>query len=160
MNEYNPETGDFLWHKILMDIKRNNPQINNVYPEIGSFFNTLAIQDPVMCEHGMGLNIKTYGADHVVWGTDCLWWGSPQWGIEAFKRFQIRDELCEKHGYAKITDDVRAKIFGLNAAKLYGIDVNAQRNALPADALTRVKQAYLDRGGLRDNDYHGWVQHA
>ncbi len=158
MNEYNPETGDFLWHKILMDIKRNNPQINNVYPEVGSFFNTLAIQDPVMCMHGMGLNIKTYGADHVVWGTDCLWWGSPQWGIDAFKRFQISDELCEKHGYKKITDEDRARIFGLNAAKLYGIDVNAQRNALPADALTRVKQAYLERGGLRDNDYHGWVQ--
>jgi uncharacterized protein len=160
MNEYNPETGDFLWHKVLMDVKRNNPQINNVYPEIGSFFNTLAIQDPVMAMHGMGLNIKTYGADHVVWGTDCLWWGSPQWGIDAFKRFQISDELCDKHGYAKITDQDRAKIFGLNAARLYGIDVNAQRNALPADALSRVKQAYLDRGGLRDNDYHGWVQHA
>ena len=158
MNEYNPQTGDFLWHKVLMDIKRRNPQINNVYPEVGSFFNTLAIQDPVMCMHGMGLNIKTYGADHVVWGTDCLWWGSPQWGIEAFKRFQISDELCEKHGYAKITDEVRAQIFGLNAAKLYGVDVNAARNALPADALSRVKQAYLERGGLRDNDYHGWVR--
>jgi hypothetical protein len=38
--------------------------------------------------------------------------------------------------------------------------VKAARNALPADALSRVKEAYLDRGGLRDNDYHGWVQHA
>lgn len=160
MNEYNPETGDFLWHKILMDVKRRNPGIKNVYPEIGSFFNTLAVQDPVMAMHGMGLNIKTYGADHVVWGTDCLWWGSPQWGIDAFKRFQISDELCEKHGYAKITEDDKAKIFGLNAAKLYGIDVKAQRNALPADALSRIKEAYLDRGGLRDNDYHGWVQNG
>jgi predicted TIM-barrel fold metal-dependent hydrolase len=160
MNEYNPETGDFLWHKILMDVKRKNPQINNVYPEIGSFFNTLVVQDPVMAMHGMGLNIKTYGADHVVWGTDCLWWGSPQWGIEAFQRFQISDELCEKHGYKKITDEDKAKIFGLNAAKLYGIDVKAQRNALPTDALERIKQVYLDRGGLRDNDAHGWVRPA
>jgi predicted TIM-barrel fold metal-dependent hydrolase len=160
MNEYNPETGDFLWHKVLMDIKRRNPKINNVYPEIGSFFNTLVVQDPIMAMHGMGLNIKTYGADHVVWGTDCLWWGSPQWGIEAFQRFQISDEMCEKHGYKKITDDDKAKIFGLNAAKLYGVDVKAQRNALPADALEKIKQAYLDRGGLRDNDYHGWVRQA
>jgi hypothetical protein len=160
MNEYNPETGDFLWHKILMDVKRKNPQITNVYPEIGSFFNTLVVQDPIMAMHGMGLNIKTYGADHVIWGTDCLWWGSPQWGIEAFQRFQISDEMCEKHGYKKITDEDKARIFGLNAAKLYNVDVNAQRNALPADALEKVKAAYIEKGGLRDNDAHGWVKNA
>lgn len=160
MNEYDPETGDFLWHKILMDIKRRNPQIANVHPEVGSFFNTLVVQDPIMAMHGMGLNIKTYGADHVIWGTDCLWWGSPQWSIEAFQRFQISDELCEKHGYKKITEEDKARIFGLNAAKLYNIDVNAQRNALPGDALEKVKQAYLDRGGMRDNDAHGWVRKA
>ena len=33
-NQYDPTTGDFEWHKILMDIKKRNPQINNVYPEI------------------------------------------------------------------------------------------------------------------------------
>ena len=58
MNEYNPETGDFLWHKVLMDIKRKNPQINNVYPEVGSFFNTLAIQDPVIAVAGQGAKRK------------------------------------------------------------------------------------------------------
>lgn len=160
MNEYNPETGDFQWHKILMDIKRRNPGMNNVYCEIGSFFNTLIVQDPIMAMHGMGLNIKEYGADHVVWGTDCLWWGSPQWSIEAFMRFQISDEMCEKHGYSKITDEDKAKIFGLNAAKIYGVDPNAQRNQLPADTLTQIKEAYLHHGGMRDNHAHGWVQEA
>lgn len=158
MNEYDPETGDFLWHKILMDIKRRNPAMNNVYCEIGSFFNTLVVQDPEMAMHGMGLNIKNYGADHVVWGTDCLWWGSPQWSIEAFQRFQISDEFCEKYGYSKITEEDKAKIFGLNAAQIYGVDPNEQRNALPNDALSRVKEAYLDRGGMRSNFAHGWVK--
>ncbi|MGE0408232.1 MAG: amidohydrolase family protein [Amphiplicatus sp.] len=160
MNEYNPETGDFLWHKVLMDIKRRNPGMNNVYCEIGSFFNTLVVQDPVMAMHGMGLNIKEYGADHVVWGTDCLWWGSPQWSIEAFMRFQISDELCEKHGYKKITDEDKAKIFGLNAAKIYGVDPEEQRNRLPGDTLSRIKEAYLHHGGMRDNHAHGWVRQA
>jgi uncharacterized protein len=141
-------------------VKRKNPQITNVYPEIGSFFNTLVVQDPIMAMHGMGLNIKTYGADHVVWGTDCLWWGSPQWSIEAFQRFQISDEMCEKHGYKKITEEDKARIFGLNAAKLYNVDVNAQRNALPGDALEKLKVAYVEKGGLRDNDAHGWVRKA
>jgi len=108
--------------------------------------------------HLMGKNIKLYGADHGIWGTDCLWWGSPQWVIDAFKRFQISDELCEKFGYQKLTREDKAKIFGLNAAKLYGVDVQAQRNALPKDSLSRLKMAYLDQGGMRENAAYGWVR--
>lgn len=157
-NKYDPTTGDFEWHSVLMDIKKRNPKINNVYCEIGSFFNILAVVDPIMAMHGLGKNIKYYGADHVVWGTDCLWWGSPQWGIDALKRFQISDEMCEKFGYKKITNEDKAKIFGLNAAKLYKVDVKAKRNPLKADALEQMKIAYEERGGQRDNAAHGWVR--
>jgi predicted TIM-barrel fold metal-dependent hydrolase len=157
-NKYDPATGDFEWHSVLMDIKKRNPKISNIYCEVGSFFNILAVYDPVLAMHGMGKNIKTYGADHVIWGTDCLWWGSPQWGIDAFKRFQISDELCEKFGYKKISVEDKKKIFGLNAAKVYGVDVKAKRNALPADSLEKLKLAYLDRGGLRSNGAYGWVR--
>ena len=111
-----------------------------------------------MAMHGIGKNIKYYGADHVIWGTDCLWWGSPQWVIEAFKRFQISDEICEKFGYKKITKEDKAKIFGLNAARLYGIDLKAKRNALPADAISRLRTEYRGRGGLRNNAAYGWVR--
>ena len=44
------------------------------------------------------LTPRSFGADHVIWGTDCIWWGSPQWLIEAFRRFQIPDELVEGYG--------------------------------------------------------------
>lgn len=157
-NEYDPVTGDFLWHKILMDIKVRNPRIENVYPEIGSFFAPLLIDDPILCMHGIGKNVKIYGSDHVIWGTDCLWWGSPQWAIDAFKRFQISDEMCDKFGYRKLSREDKAKIFGLNAARLYKVDLKAKRNALPADALERLKAEYLDRGGQRENGAHGWVR--
>jgi predicted TIM-barrel fold metal-dependent hydrolase len=153
-----PTTGDLAWHNILMDIKKRNPKMNNVYPEIGSFFGPLAIADPIMCMHGMGKNIKYYGADHVIWGTDCLWWGSPQWVIDAFKRFQISDDMCEKFGYKKISKEDKAKIFGLNAARLYKIDANEKRKALPEDALSKLKTAYLDGGGMRNNAAYGWVR--
>jgi predicted TIM-barrel fold metal-dependent hydrolase len=155
---YDPTTGDFAWHDVLMKIKERNPKINNVYPEIGSAFGSLAIQHPEMAEHLMGKNVKYYGVDHVIWGTDCLWWGSPQWVIDAFKRFQISDKLCEKFGYQKLTKEDKAKIFGLNAAKIYGVDVNAQRKALPADALSKLKTAYRDQGGQRTNAAYGWVR--
>jgi hypothetical protein len=108
--------------------------------------------------HGIGKNVKTYGADHVIWGTDCLWWGSPQWCIDAFKRFQISDEMCEKFGYKKLTKEDKARIFGLNAAKIYGVDVKAQRKALPADTLSRLKVAYVEGGGMRENAAYGWVR--
>lgn len=157
-NQYDPTTGDFAWHSILMDIKRRNPKMNNVYCEIGSFFGPLVIANPIIAMHGMGKNIKYYGSDHVLWGTDCIWWGSPQWLIDAFKRFQISDELCEKFGYQKITKLDKARIFGLNAAKLYGLDLKARRNALPADALDRLKTAYLECGGQRSCEAYGWVR--
>lgn len=155
---FDPSTGDFAWHDVLMKLKERNPKITNVYPEIGSAFGSLAIQHPIMCQHLMGKNIKNYGADHVIWGTDCLWWGSPQWVIDAFKRFQISDELCDKFGYKKLTKEDKAKIFGLNAAKIYGVDVAAQRKALPADALQRLKTVYNDQGGQRENAAYGWVR--
>jgi uncharacterized protein len=157
-NKFDPKTGDFEWHSVLMDIKKRNPQMSNVYCEVGSFFNALVVADPVLCMHGMGKNIKHYGADHVVWGTDCLWWGSPQWAIDAFKRFDISDEFVEKFGYAKISKADKARILGLNAAKLYNVDVKAKRNAIPGDRLEKAKLAYLADGGQRQNAAYGWVR--
>jgi hypothetical protein len=158
LNKYEPSTGDFEWHSVLMDIKKRNPQIDNVYCELGSFFGPLAISHPEMAMHGMGKNLKYYGADRILWGTDCLWWGSPQWVIDAFKRFQITDEFAEKFGYPKLTKEDKAKILGLNAARIYGVDAKAQRSLLPKDALSQLKTAYLDYGGQRSNVAPGWVR--
>lgn len=154
----NPVTGDMAWHNVLMDVKKRNPKMTNVYPEIGSFFGPLLIAHPGLAMHGIGKNIQHYGVDHVIWGTDCIWWGSPQWVIDAFKRFQISDEYCDKFGYKKLSKQDKAKIFGLNAARLYQIDVKARRTALPADALSRLKAAYLNDGGQPNNAAHGWVR--
>ena len=157
-NQFNPTTGDFLWHNVLMDIKKRNPKLNNVYCEIGSSFGLLAVENPAMCQHLMGKNLKYYGADHVVWGTDCLWWGSPQWAIDLFKRFQFTDEMCEKFGYKKLTKADKEKIFGLNAAKVYKVDVKAKRKGLPVDALTKFKKVYKEEGGEASHRAAGWVR--
>jgi predicted TIM-barrel fold metal-dependent hydrolase len=158
---YDPTTGDFAWHADLMRIKERNPQLTNVFPELGSAFNTAAVMHPEMAMHLMGRNIKFFGADHVIWGTDCLWWGSPQWGIDALKRFQISDELCERFGYAKITEEDKRLIFGLNAARIYGVDVNEQRNSVPPDAFSMWKEQYEQLEypmAFRSNAAHGWVR--
>ncbi|MDE0100865.1 MAG: amidohydrolase family protein [Bryobacterales bacterium] len=155
---FDPTTGDFAWHDVLMGIKRRNPGIDNVYCEIGSAFGTLAIAHPVMCMHLMGKNIQHYGSDRVLWGTDCIWWGSPQWCIEAFKRFQISDEICERFGYSKLSREDKRRIFGLNAAALYAIDPEESRRAHLADGVARMKTGYRERGINPDNAAHGWVR--
>ncbi len=64
--------------------------------------------------------MKFMGEDRIVFGSDSVWYGSPQWQIEAFWRFQIPAELREKYGYPELTEKAKRKILGLNSAKLYG----------------------------------------
>lgn len=132
--------------------------MDNVYMELGSVFGHTAITHPLVCGHLMGQLMKAFGSDHIVWGTDCIWWGSPQWQIEAFRRFQIPEKLQETFGYAAITDEDRKKIFGLNAARIYGIDANAARNALPDDSLTKYREDYQQKGAAPSNTQYGWIR--
>jgi predicted TIM-barrel fold metal-dependent hydrolase len=65
------------------------------------------------------------GADHVCWGTDSVWFGSPQWQIEAMRRFEIPAELRKRFGYPALGEadgKIKNMIFGENSARLYGID--------------------------------------
>jgi hypothetical protein len=115
------------------------------------------VTHPDVCGHLLGQCIKAVGADHVIWGTDSIWWGSPQWQIEAMRRFQIPETLREKHGYAAITDRERALIFGLNSARLFDIDVKAQLQAIPGDALSQMKTAYEAAGAEPSHLQYGWI---
>ena len=58
----------------------------------------------------------------MLWGTDSLWYGSPQDQIQAFRAFEISPELQERYGYPALTPEVKRKILGGNALALYGVD--------------------------------------
>ena len=73
--------------------------VKNVYLELGAVFGHSVVTHPEVCGHLLGQVIAAVGADHVIWGTDSIWWGSPQWQIEAFRRFQIPEALQAKFGY-------------------------------------------------------------
>ena len=47
----------------------------------------------------MGIMGKGLGYDHVVWGTDAVWTGSPQWQIEALRRLEIPEDMQKKYGF-------------------------------------------------------------
>jgi len=105
----------------------------------------------------MGQIVDAFGADHVLWGTDSIWYGAPQWQIEAFRRFEIPQALVDAHGYQPLNRLVKEQIFGLNAARLFGVDVRAKRNEVPKDYLSQIKMAYLDEGPAPSHRFYGWV---
>ncbi|MBL8202362.1 MAG: amidohydrolase family protein [Chromatiales bacterium] len=131
--------------------------VKNVYLELGAVFGHSVVTHPEVCGHLLGQVIAAVGPDHVIWGTDSIWWGSPQWQIEAFRRFQIPEPLQSKFGYQPITDRDRERIFGLNSARLFNIDVTEARKALPADALSQMKTAYQAEGAEPSLTQYGWV---
>ncbi|MEL6891141.1 MAG: amidohydrolase, partial [Actinomycetota bacterium] len=79
-------------------------------------------------------------------GTDSIWYGSPQSQIEAFRAFSITPEFQERYGYPALTVDVKSKILGGNAARLYGIDPAMQSCAPSATDRAQLRRELSDRG--------------
>src|SRR6266545_1447361 len=125
------QTADVLWTTEFCQMKKKEPGLKNIYMELGSTFGQLVTTNPTACAHLIGQLVDAFGADHVLWGTDSIWYGTPQWQIEAFRRFEIPQALVDRHGYAPLTREVKERIFGLNAARVFGVDVNAKRNEIP-----------------------------
>lgn len=150
-------TGDIPWTSDFCRMKRGEPTIQNIYMELGSTFGQLVITHPDICAHLLGDIIKAFGVDHVLWGTDSIWYGTPQWQIEAFRRFLIPDRLIEAHGYPALTRHVKERIFGLNAARLFHMDTAAPRHQVPTDYLSRIKMSYLEESPEPSGRFYGWI---
>ncbi len=144
------------WISDIFRILRRNPKIRNIYFELGSTFQQLSMSNPTRCLHMLGQMIQVAGADHILWGTDCIWGGSPQSQIERMRRLRMTDELAEKFKYPQLTDEVKNQILGLNAARLLNVDVKAQRNAIKTDKLTMIREEYR-QNPLPSNTQYGWI---
>jgi len=116
---------------------------SNVYAELGSTWRFL-MRDPDQAAHALGKLIVACGDNNVLWGTDSIWYGSPQDQIQAFRTFQIAAPLRERHGYPEITPALRAKIFGLNAANVYGLAPTEVKRYTARDAVAHKRAAYLE----------------
>jgi predicted TIM-barrel fold metal-dependent hydrolase len=151
------QSAEVPWTTEFCRMKKKEPGLTNIYMELGSTFGQLATTNPTACAHLLGQVIDAFGADRVLWGTDSIWYGSPQWQIEAFRRFEIPQALVDAHGYRPLTRQVKEQIFGLNAARVFGVDVDAKRNEIPKDYLSRIKMSYLDEGPTPTHHFYGWT---
>lgn len=114
------------------------PPNSNVWVDLGTLWRQLLTR-PDQAAHALGKVLSRVGEDRVLWGTDAVWYGSPQAQIMAFRTFEISDEFQSRFGYPAITDALRRKVFGLNAASLFGLDPEALRCALASDPLADAK---------------------
>jgi hypothetical protein len=126
----------------------------NCYAEIGTTWASSVVTFPTVAAHIMGQLMKFMGEDRIVFGSDSVWYGSPQWQIEALWRFQIPEALRQKYGYPELTESAKRKILGLTSAKLYGIQAldTGSYKPVPKDYESRIPEklkTLLEFGQLR-----------
>ncbi len=154
------KTGEIRWVTDLARMREEHG-VNNVYGELGTTFGTSAVANPRFAAAIVGSLVNGLGADHVVWGTDSVWYGSPQWQIEAFRRLEIPEDMAKKHGWKTRLGDadsrIKRMIFGENSAKLYNYKIKAEYENIGTDKLAQMKEIYERTGGERNNAYYGYI---
>ena len=115
--------------------RHNVPPNDNVWVDIATMWRQLLTQ-PDQAAHALGKLLSRVGAQRVLWGTDAIWYGSPEPQIMAMKAFEITPEFQDTYQYPALTDELKADLFGQNAARLFGLDPTATRCGLVEDPLT------------------------
>ncbi len=156
------QTGRIKWATDLAEIPAKYG-VTNVYGEIGTAFANSAVANPRFAAAFIGTLVRGLGADHVVWGSDSVWYGSPQWQIEALRRLEIPEDMQKTHGFAPLGPAdgiVKTAIFGGNSARLYKLDVRSAQGEITRDKIAAIKAEYVAMGGMRSNTRYGYVHRA
>jgi predicted TIM-barrel fold metal-dependent hydrolase len=112
----------------------------NIYAELGSTWRAV-MSEPETAAHILGKLLAEFGPDNVVWGTDSIWYGSPQDQIQAFRAFEITPEFQDQFGYPELTPKTKRKILGRTSARLYGVKPKRDACDFTREELEEVRQA-------------------
>jgi predicted TIM-barrel fold metal-dependent hydrolase len=158
------KTGNINWVTDLARIPEKHG-VSNVYADLGTTFAASAIANPRFCAAVVGTLAKGLGHDHIFWGTDSVWYGSPQWQIEAFRRLEIPEDMQKRFGFAPLgpaDGAVKSAILGMNGVQHYKIALReADLSPWEQDGIGKAKHAYLQQGGPeRSNAAYGYVVKA
>jgi predicted TIM-barrel fold metal-dependent hydrolase len=154
------KTGRIEWTTDVCELVSKHG-LKNVYAELGTTFATCAVSSPRLAGGMIGQFVNAMGAERVVWGTDSVWYGSPQWQIEALRRLEVPEDMMKKMGWKTRLGggDSRIKrmIFGENSARLYRYKVQAEYRDLTRDQVALMKGRYEEEGVERNNVAYGYV---
>jgi uncharacterized protein len=156
--EHFEKTGRIEWITDLAEIPEKHG-VKNVYGDLGQLFAWTTTANPRLGAAVMGTLIKGLGVDHVVWGTDAVWTGAPQWQIEALRRLEIPEDMQKKYGYRPLgpaDGPVKNAIFGGNNARLYRVTPKQQAEIV-VDRVAQIKETYEKHGPGRTNMAYGYV---
>ena len=151
------QTGRSSWTSDLAEIPEKYG-VNNVYGDLGQLFAWTAVAEPRLAAALMGMLVKGLGVDRVVWGTDAVWTGAPQWQIEGLRRLEIPEDMQRKYGFQPLgpaTGPVKTAIFSGNTARLYGLEQHAE--VVNGDRFAALKEDYRRNGPGRSNLRYGYV---
>ena len=127
--------------------------VPNVWAELGSVWRDV-MSDPDQAAHLLGKLINHVGPKRICWGTDSLWYGSPQPEIVAMRRFEFTAKGRELYGlpYGMEGDvedptrkaptparTIRNGILGRNVASAYKVDPDKKRKAISCDQVNKLR---------------------
>jgi predicted TIM-barrel fold metal-dependent hydrolase len=150
-------TGRSSWVSDLAEIPEKYG-VSNVYGDLGQLFAWTSVAEPRLAAALMGILVKGLGADHIVWGTDAVWTGAPQWQIEGLRRLEIPDDMQKNHGFQPLgaaDGPVKTAILSGNTARLYGLEQHASLTG--QDRFAAIKADYQANGPGRSNLRYGYV---
>jgi hypothetical protein len=128
---------------------------------LGQLFAWTTVAEPRLTAALMGMLVKGLGADHVLWETDAVWTGAPQWQIEGLRRLEIPEDMQKKYGFQPLgpaDGPTKTAVFGGNAAGLYNFDKRA--DLAPPDRFAEIKADSVRSGSGRSNLRYGWVRNS
>ena len=137
--------------------------VPNVWAELGSVWQS-QMSNPDGAANLLGKLITYVGPKRIAWGTDSLWYGSPQPQIVALRKLQFTDQAKQFYnlpygldGWREDPtqlppstdpyDTIRNGIFGRNAAEAYNIDYTAQRARVPCEPVNGLRNGDSVDGG-------------
>jgi predicted TIM-barrel fold metal-dependent hydrolase len=142
---YTEPTAELGINRLIKSMKDAGVGPNeNVYAELGSTWWTI-MRDPNQSAHVLGKLLKHVGEDNVLWGTDCIFYGSPQDQIQTLRSFEISTEYQERYGYPELTRERKAKILGLNGARVYGVEPRTDRCEFTRRELEQIRREVQGR---------------
>ena len=105
----------------------------NVYAGLAVVIGGLMHARPRFFAKVMGELLFWVGEDKMLFGSDYAIW-EPKWQVEGFVDWEMPDD-DEFSDYPRLGVEGKKKILGLNAAKLYGVEV-PRSSSCPAEAGT------------------------